>query len=184
MKIRDNDTLKNYVNSGNKVKYIFFWGHQKSRKGVTKSCFSQWYDVVFEKESIVYRSAEHFMMAEKARLFGDMSIIRRIVSAKNPGEAKKLGREIKNFNEELWLKHRFEIVVEANLLKFEQHEELKDYLLGTKDRILVEASPVDKIWGIGLAGDDDNAENPNKWKGLNLLGYALMEARQRLSDKL
>ena len=120
------------------------------------------------------------MMAEKARLFGDTKAEQKIISASNPGEAKKLGRSVLGFDDNLWFENRFSIVVNANVAKFSQNAELKTYLLGTGSRVLVEASPVDKIWGIGLAVNDAGFENPNLWKGENLLGFALMEVRSQL----
>jgi ribA/ribD-fused uncharacterized protein len=105
---------------------------------------------------------------------------KRIVSASNPGEAKKIGREVKCFEENLWLQNRFEIVVKGNLAKFSQDADLMGFLLNTGNQVLVEASPVDKVWGIGLASHHPSAKNPNLWKGLNLLGFALMEVRDLL----
>jgi ribA/ribD-fused uncharacterized protein len=75
---------------------------------------------------------------------------------------------------------RFEVVVAGNMAKFGQHAGLRQFLLGTGDRVLVEASPRDTIWGIGLAAGDERAAGPDRWRGLNLLGFALMEVRQRL----
>ena len=183
MNIRTKEELVNYVNNGNRVKYIFFWGHEKPKSGVSKTCFSQWYESEFVVDGVVYQTAEHFMMAEKARLFNDKDSEQGILSASTPGEAKMIGRRVSGFDERKWVENRFQIVVEANFEKFGQNPELKEYLLNTGDRILVEASPVDSIWGIGLAADNSAAENPNNWKGLNLLGFALMEARQLLAEK-
>jgi ribA/ribD-fused uncharacterized protein len=121
------------------------------------------------------------MMAGKGRLFGDQDAFQKILAAAHPGEAKKLGRGVKGFDNQSWTDHRFQIVVDANVAKFGQNQALKDFLLTSADRILVEASPVDKIWGIGLAGDDSRAQDPERWQGLNLLGFALMEARRILS---
>ena len=180
MNIRSKKELIDYVNRGNKVKYIFFWGHKKDKYGISKSCFSQWYNSSFTVENTVYQTAEHYMMAEKARLFSENEMAKKIIEAKNAGMAKKLGRQIEGFDEKIWLNHRFDIVVKGNVLKFGQNLELRDYLLNTNNRILVEASPVDKIWGIGLASDNPNIENPNLWKGENILGFALMEARKKL----
>lgn len=177
LKIRCNEDLTVFINQGNRAKYIFFWGHQKSKSGITQSCLSQWYESSFEISGVHYKTAEHYMMAEKARLFGDHEIALKIASAKNPGEAKKLGRKVTKFDEQIWIRYRFEIVVNGNKAKFTQNPDLKNFLLNTKDRVLVEASPVDNIWGIGLASDNPLIENPYCWKGLNLLGYALMEAR-------
>jgi len=119
-------------------------------------------------------------MAEKARLFDDSKIIDKIVNAKTPAEAKKLGRLVNNFDAAKWDLHKFEIVVNGNLHKFNQNQNLKEFLLNTNDRVIVEASPVDPIWGIGLATDHPHVENPILWKGENLLGFALMEVRDLL----
>lgn len=126
-------------------------------------------------------TAEHHMMYQKAILFADEGSAKRLLSAKNPGEAKAIGREVSGFDQEIWNEHRFNIVVNANLSKFSSTPKLKEFLLSTGDRVLVEASPVDKIWGIGLAQDNPSCENPNSWKGENLLGFALMEVRDQLS---
>lgn len=181
MQIRSKEQLIDYVNHGNRAKYVFFWGHQKPKSGISKTCFSQWYESSFDSDGVRYLTAEHYMMASKAKLFGDKHSEEKVIEATNPGEAKKIGRAVLGFNEEVWCERRFEIVVQANLLKFQQNEELGDFLLGTGERVLVEASPVDKVWGIGLAADNSAAENPNLWKGLNLLGFALMEVRELLS---
>ncbi len=180
-RIRSTEELMNFVNCGNKVKYINFWGHQNAKSGVSKSCFSQWYSSAFEADGKTYLTAEHFMMAAKARLFNDYESEQLILNATDPGKAKKLGRGIRNFDEGLWLENRFEIVVEANCHKFSQNPEMKEFLKNTGDKVLVEASPVDKIWGVGLAADDSAIDNPNKWRGLNLLGFALMEVRDQLN---
>ena len=179
--IRNNKDLLDYINHGKRAKYLFFWGHQENKnRQIGKACFSQWYNASFEIEGEYYRTAEHFMMAEKARLFGDLEIRLLILQSNSPGEAKRLGRNVKGFDDSTWNDKRFDIVVTANEAKFSQNESLEDFLLSTEKRVLVEASPVDKIWGIGLAEDNPMVDSPYKWKGLNLLGYALMEARHRL----
>jgi ribA/ribD-fused uncharacterized protein len=122
------------------------------------------------------------MMAEKARLFGDEAARAQILKASSPNAAKQLGRQVKHFDEQVWAESRFQLVVAGNLAKFSQNHELGNYLLGTGDKVLVEASPVDRIWGIGLAAGDAQAKNPEQWRGLNLLGFALMETRQRLQE--
>ena len=166
---------------GGKIKYLMFLGHQKSKDGsITASCFSQWWHSPFVVDGIEYKTAEHWMMAQKALLFDDKDIFAKIIPAKTPAEAKKLGRKVSQFDETLWLEKRSEIVVAGNLHKFSQHADLKTFLLNTKDRVLVEASPVDRIWGIGLSADDEKSQNPLLWKGLNLLGFALMEVRDLL----
>jgi ribA/ribD-fused uncharacterized protein len=162
-------------------KFLFFWGHQPSKDGIiTKTCFSQWWVSPFVVDGITYKTAEHWMMAKKAELFDDNEILEKIIQANSPAEAKKLGREVKNYDDALWLANRNEIVKQGNLHKFSQHSDLKAFLVNTKERILVEASPVDAIWGIGMASDHKDVLNPEKWRGLNLLGFALMEVRVEL----
>lgn len=162
--------------------YIFFWGHRPSKDGtITKSCMSQWWDHPFTVSGITYPTAEHWMMAKKAAMFGDMDIFNRILSVKDPGDVKALGRAVKGFNDSIWQQNCYRIVVEGNLHKFSSDENLKDYLIGTGEKVLVEASPVDKIWGIGMAADDKDIMDPTEWRGENLLGYALMEVREELN---
>ncbi len=182
--IRNNKDLLDYLNHGKRAKYILFWGHQNKNGQIDKTCFSQWYNASFEIDGKHYKTAEHFMMAEKARLFSDLEIRELILQSNSPGEAKRLGRNVKGFNDSIWNNKRFDIVVTANEAKFSQNEALEDYLLSTGKRVLVEASPVDKIWGIGLAEDSPSIDSPYKWRGQNLLGYALMETRQRLRLRL
>jgi ribA/ribD-fused uncharacterized protein len=164
------------------LKYLFFWGHTPRQAGVVdKSCFSQWYPAAFEAASETYATAEHWMMAEKARLFGSDDVRQRIIAAKHPAEAKKLGRQVRDFDPQVWDAQKYALVVTGNYHKFSQHAELHDYLLTTQNRVLVEASPVDAIWGIGLAVDHPDATRPAAWPGENLLGFALMEVRDELS---
>lgn len=183
MNIRDKQLLIEFVSQGNQVKYLFFWGHKKSAVGLSATCLSQWYEASFEVDGICYPTAEHFMMAEKARLFKDSAIEEAVIAADNPGKAKALGREVMGFDNEIWTAHRFDIVVNANLEKFGQNPSLKAFLLKTGSKILVEASPTDRIWGIGLTADSSDAKDPALWQGLNLLGFALMEVRARLFEK-
>lgn len=176
-------TIKSIQNTGKPVKYLFFWGHQPHKNGdITKSCFSQWWESEFMVDGITYKTAEHFMMAEKAKLFQNQAIRTKIIDCKSPAAAKKLGRQVEGFDQEIWEANRFDIVVKGNLSKFSQNKDLKDFLVKTNKRVLVEASPVDPVWGIGLAEDHNNASNPRKWRGLNLLGFALMEVRDILKE--
>lgn len=174
--------LRDYVVGGAQVKMLMFWGHQPSRDGtITKTCFSQWFESPFHVDGIKYLTAEHYMMAEKARLFGDEAARQRVLVSTNPGAAKAIGREVLGFDNQRWLAHRWDIVVRANFEKFSQSDRLRTFLMQTQDRVLVEASPVDAIWGIGLAADDARAADPAAWQGLNLLGFALMEVRSLIS---
>jgi ribA/ribD-fused uncharacterized protein len=135
----------------------------------------------YEIEGVEYASAEHWMMAAKARLFGDEAPVPAILAARTPAEAKVLGRKVTGFDEERWAAERFELVVQGNVAKFGQDAALRAYLLGTTNRVLVEASPRDRVWGIGLGAANEAATDPERWRGLNLLGFALMEARDRLA---
>ncbi|MGQ4512657.1 NADAR domain-containing protein [Streptomyces sp. DW26H14] len=168
---------------GERVEYLRFWGHAPSRDGqLSASCLSQWWPAPFTVGGVAYATAEHWMMAGKARLFGDAEAERAALAAAHPSQAKKAGRLVRGFDEEIWRQERFALVVEGSVHKFGQDPALRSFLLATGDRVLVEASPVDRIWGIGLAADDERAENPADWRGQNLLGFALMEARTRLPE--
>lgn len=181
VKARSVSELIHIVAEGGRVKYLPFWGHHPRRDGSAGAgCLSQWWPAEFTLDGKVFPTAEHYMMWRKAMLFDDGAIAAEVLAAGTPGAAKALGRRIGGFDEELWTLHRFGIVVAGNIAKFGQHEELRRFLLDTGDRVLVEASPVDRIWGIGLAPDDPCATDPTRWKGLNLLGFALMEARSAL----
>ncbi|MEV5501524.1 NADAR family protein [Nonomuraea fuscirosea] len=168
--------------SGRRLKYLCFWGHRPARDGgVGAGCLSQWWPVTFTEDGHTFASAEHYMMAHKAWLFGDEATAAAILAAGSPGEAKALGRGVRGFDEAVWEDQRFAIVVRGNTAKFGQHPQLAAYLLGTAGRVLVEASPLDRVWGIGLAATDERATTPSAWKGLNLLGFALMATRTALT---
>lgn len=178
---RDRNTLIAALSENSDAAYLLFWGHRPAKDGsVTKSCFSQWYPSEFQIGGKRYATAEHFMMAAKARLFGDTKIESEILACEDPAHAKKLGRRVQGFDEKVWKRQCFDLVVEGNLAKFSQNRDLGDFLKLSADQILVEASPVDRIWGIGLAQDHPDALNPAKWPGQNLLGFALMEVRATL----
>ena len=120
------------------------------------------------------------MMYNKALLFDDKDIANEILNNNQPKAIKELGRKVKNFNDELWDKMKYKIVFTGNYYKFSQNTDLRNFLLSTKNKVLVEASPYDKVWGIKMKYDDENIENPFCWKGKNLLGFALMEARDEI----
>jgi ribA/ribD-fused uncharacterized protein len=167
---------------GRSLDLLLFYGHQPRPDGrIGTSCLSQWWPAPFAVDGEHYSSAEHFMMVGKARLFGDEASARRILRAPDPGTAKDLGRAVQNYDDQTWTANRYRIVVAGSIAKFTQNAPLRDYLLATADRILVEASPSDRIWGIGLPADDARAARPSQWLGLNLLGFALMDARDHLA---
>ena len=148
--------------------FVFFWNGP----------FSQWYKSDFTVAGIQYNCAEQFMMAQKARLFGDSITEGEIMATTNPREQKALGRKVQNFDPAVWELQRFPVVLAASLAKFKQNDRMKQIILATGTKTLVEASPEDNIWGIGMGEDDPLIEDKNNWKGLNLLGYALTCARE------
>ncbi|MFC8431709.1 NADAR family protein [Streptomyces sp. NPDC057253] len=182
-KIDSQDALVKQVRAGTHIKYLHFWGHRPRADGrVGASCLSQWWPSPFVVDAVSYATAEHWMMAGKARLFEDREAEAAVLSAGHPSQAKKAGRLVRGFDERTWQRERFGIVVEGSVHKFAAHDDLREFLLNTGDRVLVEASPVDRVWGIGLAADDEAASDPERWRGPNLLGFALMEARDRLRN--
>ena len=150
--------------------FVLFW----------RGIFSQWHPTSFVVEGVHYPTAEHWMMASKARLFGDDPALKAILASDSPKEAKGIGREVNNFDKQFWETKCFDIVVKGNRCKFYQNADAKKRLLDTGNKILVEASPDDKIWGIGIGQGDIRATNPALWNGQNLLGQALMVVRHRL----
>lgn len=168
---------------GDNLEYIFFWGHTaKPNKELGKFCLSQWFNSPFTIAEITYKTAEHWMMSHKAMLFGDKSTFQKIIDCDTPKEAKELGRNVLGYDDKIWDERKFEIVKLGNIHKFNQNPTLADYLLKTDDKILVEASPFDTIWGIGLAQNSKDIENIYTWRGQNLLGFALMETRDFLRE--
>lgn len=179
------ESLRQEYQKGNRYKFIFFWGHTPSPDGsIGPSCFSQWWMQDFVIDNITYRCAEQYMMAEKARLFGDPEMLEKIMEARHPKEMKAYGRAVRNFDDTVWKDNCSRIVKDASKAKFSQNEELLAYLLQTNKRILVEASPRDRIWGIGMGRSNPDAENPMKWRGTNLLGFALTEVRDELLNEM
>lgn len=150
--------------------FVFFWNGWPS----------QWHPSPFTLEGVRYGCCEQYMMAEKARLFGDTTTLEAILRSASPREQKALGRKVTPFDEERWTAVCREAVYRGNLAKFTQNEELRALLLATGDKTLVEASPKDRIWGIGLAADDPRATQRSAWRGKNWLGEALMRVRAEL----
>ena len=150
--------------------FVFFWNGR----------FSQWYSSPFTIGSLTYNCAEQWMMYQKACIFGDLETAVNILASTSPKEQKAYGRKIQGFNDGVWNLLCIDIVRVGNLAKFTQNPELGDYLLETDDLVLVEASPYDKIWGIGMGMTDARVEDPKKWKGLNLLGHVLNSVRDDL----
>lgn len=179
----DRPSLIKRIEAGEPFTFLCFYGHSV-HEPVTKTCFSQWYPAPFVVEGNVYPTAEHWMMAEKARLFCDDVALAQILIAPDPKTAKALGRTVRGFDDIVWKSNARRIVTEGNVHKFGQNRELKEFLLSTGDAVIVEAAPRDQIWGIGLGQDNPRAQDPKQWRGQNLLGFALMDVRDQLRSML
>jgi ribA/ribD-fused uncharacterized protein len=153
-------------------KYVFFWN----------GIYSQWYQAPMTIDGVLYNCCEQYMMQQKALFFGDIDTAEKIMLTSHPRDQKELGRQVKNFNVDRWSKVNLRFVYKGNLAKFTQNEELKTELLATTDRLLVEASPYDQIWGIGM-GEEDGIDDPINWKGQNLLGWAITLVKKELQNQ-
>lgn len=152
--------------------FYFFWKHQ----------FGQWTKrPMIDVDGIEYNCCEQYMMYKKACLFGDTAMAEAILHQPDPAQQQQLGRQVSNYEQSRWDQHKLGIVWYANYLKFTQHADLKERLLATGNKILVEASPYDLVWGAGFKAEDDNILNPANWKGQNLLGEVLMSVRTILN---
>lgn len=150
--------------------YVFFW----------YGYLSQWHPSQFVVEGTLYNCAEQYMMHQKALFFEDYETALKILKTDHPKEQKALGRQIKNFNPIEWAAYCEPIVFVGNLCKFSQNPDLKKQLLSTGDKLLVEASPYDKIWGVGLEENNELIDDAKNWKGQNLLGKVLTNVRSAL----
>ena len=176
----DRDELRSRWEAGERFEFYFFYGHKKPETGVDQSCLSQWFEAGFEIDGVHYPTSEHWMMAEKARLFGDDAMLKAILEAPDPKSAKAFGRKVQEFDQDVWVAERVAIVTRGNDAKFEQNLELREFLESTKGTILVEAAGRDVIWGIGLGKNNEKAQDPATWRGRNLLGFVLTDVRDRL----
>ena len=173
--------LQQEISAGRKRELCLFWGHQPSKDdSMTKSCLSQWWMKDFYAMATSYLCMEQYMMAAKAELFGDKEIRDQILKCSDQKQIKALGRKVRGFDQAVWDKFKYAIVLNGNWLKFSQNRELREFLLSTGDSVLVEASPYDNIWGIRLSANSPEAWDPFRWRGQNLLGFALMEVRDEL----
>lgn len=151
-------------------RYVFFYGGQ----------FSQWYKSEFEIDEMTFYTAEQFMMYKKALTFGDVEIAKLIMDTRDPKKQKYLGRKVRGYDDALWMAVAYDVVFEGNYAKFSQDAALYTLLESTRGKLLVEASPFDKRWGIGMAEDENGVDDPANWKGENLLGKAITEVRIEL----
>lgn len=152
--------------------FVFFWG--------TKSPFSNWHPSPFIHDGVLFNCSEQFMMVNKALLFEDIETAEKVMETNSPKRQKELGREVKGFNREVWLRNCVPIMVPGLVSKFRQNSNCYETMKNSIGKIIVEASPVDPIWGIGLAEDNPLAWDQETWKGLNLLGECLMKTREEI----
>jgi len=179
---RDRAALEREWAAGSRPGFVFFWNPDVTGDGsLGPGCLSQWWPAEFHYDYSDYCCTEQYMMAEKARVFGDRPVLEQIMASREPGEIKALGRQVHGFDSRVWDQYKYTAVLEGNFQKFLQNPALKDFLLQTGDKILVEASPFDRIWGVGLGEDEPDAARPPRWQGQNLLGFALMEVRAELA---
>lgn len=175
------DRITQMNSEGNHPSFTLFWKAQPAPDGsASKGAFSQWWHSDFRAAGHIYCCMEQFMMANKAELFEDPKVLQQILECSDPRQIKALGRKVQNFDEKVWDEVKYSIVLNGNYLKFTQNAELRNVLLNTGERILAEASPYDRVWGIGMSESHEHAEDPLRWKGQNLLGFALMEVRDEI----
>jgi ribA/ribD-fused uncharacterized protein len=155
-------------------KFIFFWG----------GTYSQWCPSPFTIDGVEYNCTEQYMMAKKALLFKDNDAFLKIMSTRHPNEQKAHGRKVKGFDKDKWEAICHDVVYEANLAKFTQNPEMKAELIASGDREIVEASPEDKIWGIGMHETHPDILDKSKWKGTNWLGIAIMKVRKTINETI
>jgi ribA/ribD-fused uncharacterized protein len=151
-----------------KEQFAFFWG----------GTFSQWHKSKFVIDGVEFNCCEQYMMYKKALMFHDYDIANKIMNTNNPREQKALGRKVSGFDKDHWESYCRDIVYDGNVAKFTQNPDMLDELKFTGDRTIVEASPKDNIWGIGLAADDPRAQDRSTWEGTNWLGEAIQRVRE------
>ncbi|WP_321810315.1 MULTISPECIES: NADAR family protein [unclassified Burkholderia] len=143
--------------------------------------FSNWHLCSFTFHEVTFNCVEQFMMYAKDMLFDDHVTAEAILASTSPRDQKRLGRSVRGFDEARWLAVREKIMFVGCREKFRQNEALASALRATGMSVLVEASPYDRIWGVGLGEHDRRIADPSAWQGLNLLGKALMHVRDVLT---
>lgn len=145
-----------------------------------KGVFSQWHPTTFVVDGETFVTAEQWMMVQKARLFDDPDVALRIMRTEDPAQQKRLGQAVRGFDHDVWMEHRIGIVYRGNFEKFSQNDGAARQLKATAPAMLVEANPRDWNWGNGLLVDDPDNQNPEAWKGANLLGRILTRVRDEI----
>lgn len=176
--------LREQIQAGKKISFLQFVRHLAPMEKINKACLSQWYACRFEVDGVKYNSAEQYVMAEKARILGDEELRNQILAMRDALAITELAKKHLNKASESWDKQLFDVAVKGNFAKFDQNETLRNFLLETKDRILVVTNPYDLVWGVGLTEGMREIQNPDLWPGCNLWGFALMEVRDQLRVSL
>lgn len=164
---------------------VYFWKPKPQQRGVVDAaCCCQWWLSKFTFEGVGFRSAEHAMMYGKAKMFNDAQAMAAILEEPHPHAAKAIGRQVQNFDQNQWEMESYKLVREINEAKFTQDPSLKKWLMSLpKNTVIVETSPYDRIWGIGLAENEPvDLTNINNWQGQNKLGFAITEVFQKLVE--
>jgi ribA/ribD-fused uncharacterized protein len=157
--------------------YVFFWG------GPFSNWYKSKYKFIDNEGTLEFNCSEQQYMAAKALYFGDGESYDKIMESNNPRVQKAIGQKVKNYNDVKWAEYRYAAMLLSVYLKFSQNKDLQKILLDTGDKKIVEASPLDTVWGIGMAVDDPDILDETKWRGQNLLGKALMWTRERLLNE-
>ncbi len=158
---------------------IPFWGSDDT----PYETFSNFHPCSLQWNGITFPTSEHLFMAHKAMYFGDVDILQDIITADSPGKAKRLGRKVAGFDQQIWSNISYDIMKIVCYQKIQQNPDIQEVLINTGDAIIVEASPYDRIWGIGLAPTDPDVYLPEKWNGDNRLGFVLMEIRDLIINR-
>ncbi|MBD8088456.1 NADAR family protein [Pseudomonas fluorescens] len=153
-------------------KFTLFWGGP----------FSNWFKRDFKVKGITFNCGEQYMMYSKAMLFNDLHTAQLIMKTPNPKRQKELGRLVKGYDDEVWKARAPSILAPGLFQKFIQHQDLTDIILQSLGTRLVEASPSDRLWGVGLHEDDPRAWDESTWLGLNGLGKVLDRVRDRVVE--
>lgn len=184
MDITNYQALLEKLAEGQRFNYLLFGQAQSDSRVVNSDCLSPWFPSPFKAEGALFKSLEHFMVAEKARLFKDLPSALKAIMSKTPQKAHKVSKTITGVDNALWATHCEALLVKANYYKFREHQVLTDYLTSTEERILVFADREDILFGAGLPLEaEEMLADPFQWPGENKLGFALMAVRDLLCGK-
>ena len=177
-------------------KHVAFWGSAFSNfypcEFKLERGFKDYFEVsslinntTFDIPDFIWKSSEQCFMAYKALMFEDIENLFKIINSETPEQAKKIGRKIKNFDDEIWSMSRKVWMERAVYAKFSQNEDLKEFILSPEfeGKDFVEGSPFDGVWGVKMDYRNPDIDNPENWNGENLLGKVLNEVRKELKEE-